>query len=455
MKVTINDLRQVLGRHPRASSAELCSVLKGINRSTLSRLIAQIDGDIVRRGGSRRIRYALRRALRGRAHPIPLFCIDANGNGHSAGALELTYPEGSALECASPFVWPLATGLMSDGWFEGLPYPLYDMRPQGFLGRNFAHHYSRALDVPENLLTWSDDDLVHVLSNMGADQSGELILGERAYQRFLDSQRDWESRLITDKALPGAYPARAELALSQGLVGSSAGGEFPKFTAMREIDGRPVAVITKFSGADNSPAVRRWSDLLVCEHIALTVVASELGIPSAASALHQYAGRTFLEVQRFDREGAFGRRPVCSLSSLNGALLGMAGQPWPTIAQALRELGCLSAGAAAQITTLWWFGRLIANTDMHDGNLSFLPGLAVAPVYDMLPMRYAPLRAGEVPAQAYEVARALPTQNAEWQVAARAALAFWARCASDQRIGEEFRAISRENAATVMRALDG
>lgn len=82
---------------------------------------------------------------------------------------------------------------MSDGWFDGLPYPLLDMRPQGFLGRNFAHLYWQSLEVTESLNDWSDEDVAYVLATRGHDQSGDLILGERAYQRYLDARRDWES----------------------------------------------------------------------------------------------------------------------------------------------------------------------------------------------------------------------------------------------------------------------
>jgi len=53
------------------------------------------------------------------------------------------------------------------------------------------------------------------------------------------------------------------------------------------------------------------------------------------------------------------------------------------------------------VQALWHFGRLIGNTDMHGGNLSLwvegddLKGLlrgrfTLAPVYDMLPMRWRP-----------------------------------------------------------------
>jgi hypothetical protein len=56
--------------------------------------------------------------------------------------------------------------------------------------------------------------------------------------------------------------------LVRGAALSAAG--HPKFTASRrQSDGCRFEAIVKFSGADGSAAVQRWSDLLVCEHLAL------------------------------------------------------------------------------------------------------------------------------------------------------------------------------------------
>lgn len=68
--------------------------------------------------------------------------------------------------------------------------------------------------------------------------------------------------------------------------------------------------------------------------------------------------------------------------------------------------GLIDADTHAQVSRLWWFGRLIANTDMHDGNLAFKPGLKLAPVYDMLPMGYAPVRGMELPLRGFAPAHA-------------------------------------------------
>lgn len=444
MKATTGDLIRVLRTHPRASGAELCRQLGGINRSTLMRLADQLGAEVVRRGGSRRARYALRRALRGRNEPLPLYRIDARGEGHLTAWLDLTAPEGCALAFVEPFAWPLHDA-MSDGWFESLPYPVLDMRFQGFMGRNFAHRHWRLLGVAEALDGWTDDDVAHVLTTLGHDQPGDLILGEAAYQLHLESRQRQATDTIAEDRLAQVYPALAEQALALGEAGSSAGGEFPKFAVRRMKRGQPVAVIVKFSGADDSPAVRRWADLLVCEHLALETLAHELGIDAARSEIRRHAGRTFLEVERFDRQGAHGRAPVCTLGSLNAALLGKAGATWPQLAEALHRQGWLEAAAVPQVERLWWFGRLIANTDMHEGNLAFHPGLRLAPAYDMLPMLYAPQRGGEVPPRTYAPAQPLPQEKAAWRQAAEAAQRYWLRCAGDERISAEFRAVCAAN----------
>jgi hypothetical protein len=334
---------------------------------------------------------------------------------------------------------------MSDGWFHGLPYVLVDMRPQGFLGRNFAHARALDLGVSENPDDWSDDDIVHVLATTGYDQPGDLILGNAAYRRFLDSRHAGEDRFLAESAVEASYLRSAEGAMRHSDAGSSAGGEFPKFTAGRHINGKKVDVIIKFSGADDSPAVRRWSDLLVCEHLASLTMPQMLQVPCADAAIYRYGGRTFLEVVRFDRHGDFGRSPVCTLSSLNAGLIGTAGAPWPKTVRMLHAAGWLSETDTTKVALIWWFGKLIGNSDMHDGNLAFRPGLALAPAYDMLPMMYAPMRGGELPNRKFSPDAPLPAEAPVWMQAAEAAVYFWNICAEDTRISTDFLRICDDN----------
>jgi hypothetical protein len=447
-------LANLLRARPRAGSAELCAQLGGIDRSTLARGLRSIGEGVVARGGSRRRRYALRRPLRGDASAIPLFRIDPSGRGREIGQLELTHPAGTALSFREPFPWPL-DGDMADGWFDGLPYPLVDMRPQGFLGRNLARNHALDLDVADDPERWSDDDVLYVLAVRGNDLPGDLILGETAYRRFLDGFGAGGQPVLDDGEIEQAYPRLAELALAHGEAASSAGGEFPKFIAPRSSGGVREDVIVKFSGADESPAVRRWADLLVCEHLALETLKAGLGIATACSRVLRHGGRTFLESVRFDRHGERGRSGVCTLASLNPALLGMGGAPWHRIARALHGRGWLTIDAVERIARVWWFGRLIANTDMHEGNLAFRPGLALAPIYDMLPMLYAPLRGGEVPERAYQPELPLPAEQPAWADAAGAAARCWESCAADPRISSGFRRICEANALALARVRAG
>lgn len=441
-------LLQVLRSSPRIGSEELCRRLGGINRSTLMRVFRTMGDAVISRGSARRTRYALRRRLQGLPSSIPLYLIGEDGRGHELGTLELVQPEGSAIIPGARFPWP-GDQDMQDGWFDGLPYPLFDMRPQGFLGRNFAKQHAAQLQVSENPERWSDDDIVRILAEWGHDQPGNLILGEQAYRRHLEERRLGSAKCLDDALVPTAYPALAEAALSQGIVGSSAGGEFPKFTTRRQKPEGKFDVIVKFSGADESPAVRRWSDLLVCEHLALETLRKHLDVPVASSSILRYAGRTFLEVVRFDRTGDFGRIGVCTLGSINAALIGAGLSAWPTLALDLQQGGWLAGEYVSAVERVWWFGKLIANSDMHEGNLAFMTGLKLAPIYDMLPMRYAPLRGGEVPPCKFEPELPLPNEAEAWLLAASAAQSFWQSCADESLISAEFRNICEENASSL------
>lgn len=430
----------------RQQAGELLKRL-GISRPSLMRAIKELDGQVVSRGRARRTTYAARRAIRGKQEPLPLYSIDELGRAHELGILEPIYPAGCAMTLPAEFPWP-RDDEMTYGWFRGLPYPLGDMRPQGFLGRNFAHQNAAILQVDEAVNRWSEDDVLYVLSVVGWDQPGNYILGEQSLRRFLAEQQQGP-HFLTDQEITTVYPQRALQALNFGVADSSAAGEFPKFTARRWRD-KPTHVIVKFSGADSSPQEQRWADLLVCEHLALETISDTLHLKAAQSRIYQMDKRTFFEVDRFDRHGEFGRSGVCSWSELNAALFGQTGG-WSDGAEALLKASYISDETAQQIKLLEQFGRLIANSDMHDGNLAFLPDLSLAPAYDMLPMMYAPLRGVELVERKFQPALPLPKERSTWIQAAEAATVFWYRVESDQRISNSFRAIAKANALQIER----
>lgn len=443
--ISESSLKQLLCKDPPVPAAVLRQRLGGIDRASLMRRLGTLGPELIRLGKARRTAYALRRTLRDQDSSFPLYRIDDRGEAQLLGRLSLIEPQGSALELLSDFPWPLAPGRMRDGWFEGLPYPLYDMAPQGFLGRHFAHQHADFLGVSEDLRDWSDADLVRVLTRLGSDLPGDLILGEEAYRTELRAAEDRSGSLLRESERHLHYPRLAEEAMALGDPDSSAGGEFPKFTARIQDQDVSRSVIVKFSGNDDSPAVRRWADLLISEHLALEIIRDRLEVPAATTQLLGAGGRQFLEIQRFDRTGLQGRRPICTLASLDPALIGLGRGHWPTAADWLARRGWLGDDDLLRIRRLTWFGRLIANNDMHNGNLAFRPGLRLAPVYDMLPMRYAPLRGGEVPPVRFNLPEAPLDEQDDWRVALDAAKAFWGACADEPRISAGFQRLAQEN----------
>ncbi|MBL0149263.1 MAG: type II toxin-antitoxin system HipA family toxin YjjJ [Ideonella sp.] len=458
-------LPALLARRGRVAAADLAGQL-GVSVATLHRLLQAHPRQIISRGAARRARYAWRRPLRGQTAPLPLIEVDASGRSHTAAQLDLLQPQGSGLDLGGSS-WPVPDEAR-DGWWDGLPYVLQDMRPQGYLGRQLARAQHHSLGVSDNPQAWSDDDVAHVLSHIGSDCSGNLILGAAAFER-------WQALRLAPpepvaQAQCGAHFAQlAQRAVAAGVPGSSAAGEFPKFPALRHLPGSGTPhVLVKFSGAEASAAVQRWSDLLVCERLALQCLGAVPGCASAACRIVQHSGRTFLELERFDRHGLWGRSPLVSLATLDAAFVGQGQGDWARLAAGLHPLGLIDEAMQAQIEWLGWFGRLIANTDMHAGNLSFRPQplggadhrprqpgpLALAPAYDMLPMAYAPLAGGEVAPRNFEPALPQPHQRGVWLQAGEMAQQFWARAATDSRISDGFRRVCRDNARTLLRLLD-
>jgi hypothetical protein len=418
------------------------------------RTVRAAGPEVVTIGRARRTSYAARRRLRGSATPLPVFQIDEQGGSEQVARLSLAHPHGSVFELNVQSAWPLDAS-MRDGWFDGVPYFLQDLRPDGFLGRQFARAHGHLLQLGDDPRQWSDDDALYAISLLGADQSGNFIVGEVAFRLWLDQILE-PPTCLEEARVPDAYVERAQRAMQDGNAGSSAAGEFPKFTALRTLNGGPAHVLVKFSGSDDSAGTQRWSDLLVCEHLAAQTVATMPGSAAERTSVLQAGNRTFLEAIRFDRHGSRGRSALCSWAAFNGGWFGHAGRPWTEAAARLRERGLIDHDTAQTVNRLWHFGQLIGNTDMHDGNLSFMPrvsaattSLIVAPAYDMLPMLYAPLRGVELPPGNFAPRLPLPAEREAWQDAVTAAERFWSRAADDARISAEFRAICADNLKTI------
>lgn len=433
----------------RVTSARELGAALGVSQPSISRALAAAGAQIVRIGQARRSRYAAVREVRGLGAHWPLYRIDESGQPHVFGELTALHGDGCLVTAATTPDW--LQGEFADGLFPGLPWFLDDQRPQGFLGHQFGQRWARELGLPADILRWSEDAVLAALLLHGDDGPGDFVLGDTALERALRA----DPTVIPATAREQRYTELAQAALAGELVGSSAAGEQPKFTAsVADGDGAPRHVIVKFSEpVDSHAGARRWADLLVCEHLAGELLA-EHGHASARTELLWSQGRLCLEASRFDRVGAHGRRGFVTLAAWSDAHDGVR-DDWATAAARMRQAGWIDEVALEHVRLRWWFGRLIGNTDMHFGNLGFYLGnalpLPLAPSYDMLPMLYRPAANGAVVARAFEPPPPTPAALPHWRQAARWAELYWQRAAQHPEISDDFHRIADANHATLGR----
>ena len=397
-------------------AGELAEVLGG-DRVALKRAYEREAHQFLRLGRARATRYAARQVLTGLdTDEFRVFRVDEGGGIEPAGTLVTLV--------ATESVW-----FPDESIIDGLPPEMHDIAPRGFLGHSYARHHGD-LGLPEDVTNWSDHHILIALSRRGDDLQGNLVVGRESFDRFQNLQH--ETRTTDD------FPTLSNAAIAGEHVGSSAGGDQPKFTAL--VDGQHRIVKFATDATDNA---RRWQDLLMLEHVALQSL-RDAGIEVAETELLDINGLRCLIINRFDRIGEMGRRAVMSLAAASEQVDGT----WTDAAEGMQRRGELSDDALQQIALLDAYGALIANTDRHQYNVSLFPtkgGYSVAPAFDQLPMAYAPPSSGNLRNSA--IAEPHPAVNtlAVWEEAQELAAEFWRR-GSEQRLSDSMQAIAREHA---------
>jgi hypothetical protein len=390
----------------------------GVSRVTLMNAYAREADKILRFGRARRTQYAARRIHPGLdTDTFPVFWVDDTGALHRAGELV-------TLEAAES-AW-----LPDDTIIDGLPPELHDIVPKGFLGRSYARHHAD-LGLPEDFADWSDRHILIALSRRGEDLPGNLVVGRESFDRWQSLQH--EVNTLED------FGRLADAAIAGEHVGSSAGGEQPKFTAF--VDGKHR--IVKFA-TDASDNARRWQDLLLLEHIALQTL-QDAGIDAAHTHIVDLPGLRCLLVDRFDRVGEVGRRAVLTLAA---AVEDVDGS-WTNSAEKIHRRGELSDESLHRIALLDAYGALIANTDRHHYNVLLFPtesGYNVAPAFDQVPMAYAPPASGNLRNSAIDQPHAAVNTIDIWDEARELATEFWHR-ATQQQLTDQMAEIARDHAS--------
>lgn len=402
----------------------------GLSQPSVSRLTTALSGEIVALGRGPAARYALTRNIRDLGNDFPIYKVDEDGNVHMLGHL--------CTLCGGQYWWVNDSEVGK--LYDHLPWFIQDMRPEGFTGRAFAFSQNKELDLPERLNDWSDDHVLIALARRGEDIMGNLIVGDESLDRYLSAARD--DRLVLNfEEREAIYPELAKAAIDGDPAGSSAGGEQPKFTAMLQ-NGNYQHVLVKFSSLTNSPEGERWADLLICEHLAIETI-REAGLQAPITRIVVTEERVFLEISRFDRVGMHGRLPMISLTAVDNEFLGYL-DDWAATAGRLEDRNMISHADAEQIRWLYTFGSLIANTDMHFGNLSLIyrrnNNFDLAPAYDMLPMLYRPVD-GAIPDKEFTLPSPRKDTMRQWNSALDSAISFWGKVVIDEKLSPEFREI--------------
>lgn len=420
----IDRVRSHLARGHLSAEA-LCADMQ-ISQPTLSRTIQnQHDVIMFREPGIRTPKYAATRIIAGIDGGQNVYRIDAEGKVRDFGV-----------------VWFLAGGytlfVEENGptqLYGGLAPWLNSARLSGYVGRSMAAAAPAALMLPKSLRDWSDDHHLTYVFTQAPDLPGDIVFGDWALDQHMAKRASGGTRVSRVD-----YSRMATGLIAQS-VGSSAGGEQPKFVCENEEYGH---LIVKF--AQNGT---RSADLLRLECLALSVL-GEHGVESASAQIFTDAGYTFLESQRFDRIGRHGRRGVIPIGVIDDELFG-ARDTWQQFATRCSKVNILSNDDVHTIHKMAAYSQFIGNTDTHFENLSLLTNgnqvIGVAPAYDILPMKYAPIGGGiDPPLTPIEPRLSFVAGNLHaWSDGCAAALDFWMQAKDLPDLKPEFKSVALVN----------
>lgn len=405
----------------------------GKSQASISLALTRLGSAVIKLGAARSTRYA-------RTHPIlgldTRQIIRLAGPHPDEGVFgDLRFLHGDQMHVRGP---GKSTWLCQ----KALPWWLSTLRPQGFLGRQYARLRP---DFPVDPDHWSLPQTLYMAANHFHDPPGAFSIG--SYTAPPSS---------IDVALAHRSEAFDKLADASALglpAGSSAGGEQPKFLC--RVEGS--AVVVKFSPPRGTPFGERWHDLLQLEHLANTLLL-EHGVPSAQTELVSTRKRTYLQSIRFDRIGANGKRHVVAAAPVHEAFVKATRRHWVATAEALVAQKLLTTEHLRSVACIYLFGQAIGNTDMHFGNLSFFvddvtrPVFVPTPVYDMLPMVWRPgVHGGELELTPIQPQHQPTGFEAQAQQAHAWAIEFWERSAQLSGLGNTMREACAANARGLQR----
>ena len=426
-----NNLALTALRETGIATAAQLTQATGKSQPTISRMLREVDAQIVRLGRVRAARYAIPESILGLPAQMPL-----DWDGKPWGML--TFIAGHRIHVQADRI-----DLVTQG---ELPWFLDHFRLQGFTGRAWAIK----LGFDANPDNWSLAQTLFVNCQHAYDAPGAISGGRPA----VDVMVSVPAGVAAKRA---AYDRFADDINSTLPAGSSAGGEQPKFLVTETGAGNAATrrLIVKFSPPRGTPFGERWHDLLCAEKIALDILRAH-GLPASTARLVHSKRRTYFESERFDRVGPHGKLHALPLAAIHRGFVHGPQRNWADSCDALVQQRRLSRDDALRVRVLLEYGRLTGNTDMHFGNLSlFAPDVAaarftLAPAYDMLPMCFRPdMHRDEIGYTPVAPSRAVPGHESAWQQARDMALAFWRAVADTEMISPALRGAAKRTAKSL------
>ncbi len=337
-----------------------------------------------------------------------------------------------------------------------MPWFLLPLKLRGYLGRASRTRLGAvAQNWDSHPEQWPFRQQIFAAQSGALEHAGAILWGD-------DSVNVWQ---ISTKQTPhqddpttlvNVYDELASRAYGGHVPGSSADGEQPKFsTRVISDDGRTREVLVKFSPQRNTPFGERWHDLLYAEAIASNVLRDfQFDVPD--TRVLSSSTRTFLESARIDRLGAQGRRHLLPLKAVHTAFTHGSERHWADTVAKLVAQKRIAPAALAATQTLFAFGRLIGNSDMHFGNLGVIVespeciakgNFVLAPCYDMLPMRFKPEAHNDFGYTNFdaELSAALPPIVAS--NAKKMSNEFWKRVSEAPEVSQNWREFAKKRAA--------
>jgi hypothetical protein len=414
-----------------ASSSPEIQAYLGVSQATVSRLMVEVEDEVIVCGKGKATKYALAQPIGLEPAQQPIWMISQDGFPVRLGTLSLLGKSQIHIEADG------VNHLFTSSQNEVLPWYLSPLKAQGFLGRLLAQKLS-PFGVTPNPDTWgAEAALIGCLHTH--DAPGAILLGHD-----VSGAPKSVARIPAENIAQTLDAITADLAKILPL-GSSAGGDQPKFLAVND---KNLPVLVKFSPPIGTPYGDRWGDLLRMEVLSNDVLAS-YGFDTANNEFVQTQTRSYLVSKRFDRVGINGRVHVVSLGAVHQCFVKGAYVNWAATCDALVRQGRLPRLDAEKVHAIFQFGKLIGNSDMHFGNASlFVEGhtlaqlakakFKLAPVYDMLPMRWRPDQMMGVNDYApFEVDYSLADENAR-----NAARDFWHAVSADQYTSRQLKAVA-------------